>query len=189
LDEAIVNPWASPNHLKSDYLSYGEKTVDGYHDAVILKLSDTKIIRQRTVYNIIDLIAEVSGIADILYVFSSTVVVYLITMRALKSELVKHMGQVKLLSRPDKLKMMSFFNAQDQKETAERKLLSEIIGEISMRGILHVNAWMVVVAQNLPRAWRSPLTNRVLDLASESLKRTEAHLDVKRIVDSQIDIE
>lgn len=105
LDEALVNPWADKNHLISDYLTYGEKTSSGEYDFVNFVLSDTKIIRQRTVYNVIDLIAEVSGIADILYVFSASVVVNMITMKVLESELVKHMGKIKLLSRPSKLKL------------------------------------------------------------------------------------
>jgi hypothetical protein len=101
------------------------------------------------------LVAEVSGIADIMYVFSATVVVYLISMRALESELVKHMGKVKLFTRPSKIKVAQVYDAGTKVETAEKKLLSEIIGEVSMRGTLHLSAWMAVVAQNLPRAWRS----------------------------------
>jgi hypothetical protein len=58
-----------------------------------------------------------------------------------------------------------------------------------MRGTLHLNAWMVVVAQHLPRTWRSGRTNRILALADKSVKRTEEYLDVRRIVNSQIDIE
>jgi len=189
LDEALVNPWASPNHLKSDYLSFGESKAGGDYNTITLKLSDTQVIRQRTVYNVIDLIAEVSGIADIMYVFSSSVVVYLITLRALESELVKHMGKVRLFSRPSKLKVAQVYDAGTQVVTAEKKLLSEIIGEVSMRGTLHLNAWMAVVAQSLPRTWRSGKTNRVLDLARKSLKRTQSYLDVKRVVDSQVDIE
>jgi hypothetical protein len=33
------------------------------------------------------------------------------------------------------------------------------------------------------------MTNRALDLADKSLKRTRAYLDVKRVVDSQVDIQ
>jgi hypothetical protein len=124
-----------------------------------------------------------------MYVFSSFVVVYLITMRTLESKLVKHMGKVKLFSRPDGLKVTKFFDIKGREETAEKRLLTEIINEVSMRGTLHLNAWMVIVAQHLPRTWRSDQTNRVLDLANKSLKRTEKFLDVKRVVDSQIDIQ
>ena len=44
-----------------------------------LRVSDTQILRSRTVYDVIDLIADVSGIADILSVFSTTLMGVLIT--------------------------------------------------------------------------------------------------------------
>jgi hypothetical protein len=113
LDEALVNPWADKNHLISDYLTYGEKTSSSSFDFANFVLSDTKIIRQRTVYNVIDLIAEVSGIADILYVFSASVVVYIITMNALKSELVQHVSKVILFSRPDKQTLTRIYDTED----------------------------------------------------------------------------
>jgi hypothetical protein len=115
--------------------------------------------------------------------------VYLITMRLLESELIKHMGKVKLTTRPSLFKVAKVYDAGTQVQNAEKKLLKEILGEISMRGTLHLNAWLAVFAQHLPRKWRSGKTNRILDLAQKSLERTRAYLDVQRVVDSQVDIE
>ena len=53
-------------------------------------------------YNIIDFIAEVSGIADIMIIFSSSIMLYF-TPKMLESEIIKHLGKIKLTTRPNKL--------------------------------------------------------------------------------------
>ena len=56
------------------------------------------------------------------------------------------MGKVKLLSTPSKLKAAKVYDSGIKIEASEKKLLSEIMSEVSMRGTLHLNAWLVVVA-------------------------------------------
>jgi hypothetical protein len=57
-------------------------------------LSPTKSIRSRAVYNIIDLIAEVSGLADALIVFTTAIMSTFITISMLKSFLAHEIGFV-----------------------------------------------------------------------------------------------
>jgi hypothetical protein len=81
-----------------------------------------------------------------MYVFSASIMLYFFTPNILQAELIKHIGKVKLFSTPSKLKIAKVYDAGIQIESSEKKLLSEIISEVSMRGTLHLNAWLVVVA-------------------------------------------
>ena len=58
------------------------------------RISDTQIIRARKVYNIVSLIADVSGLADILMVSTATIISFFITTKMLESSLVAQMGLV-----------------------------------------------------------------------------------------------
>lgn len=55
---------------------------------IMYKLSNTKIIRSRQVYDIISLIADISGFADVFYVLT-TFIFSRYNNRLLKTELVK----------------------------------------------------------------------------------------------------
>jgi hypothetical protein len=55
-------------------------------------LSDNQILRSRKVYNIIGLIADVSGMVDLLMVFSGFIMSTLITKQMLKAALVSYIG-------------------------------------------------------------------------------------------------
>jgi hypothetical protein len=55
-------------------------------------LSDNIVMRSRSVYNLVDMIAEVSGLADILIIFSKAVMALLFTRRMLQSTLVRSIG-------------------------------------------------------------------------------------------------
>ena len=102
------------------------------------------------------------------------------TPKMLYSELVKHLGKIKLTQRPNK-----FADAAAKlPNNSDKKLLVEIINEMSTRGILHLNLWLIFVAAYLPRSCLTKRTNRVLDLANQSIKRMDGYLDVRRIVDS-----
>jgi len=64
--------------------------------AVDLQLSDTKIIRSRTVYNVVTLISEVSGLADICFVTVTFLLGVFYTPFVLEAALLKHMGPCEL---------------------------------------------------------------------------------------------
>jgi hypothetical protein len=86
-DNPIVNPWSTLNGSKQSFLTSGQltKTFSNpiestkYFGRLEVKLSDNKILRVRTVYNIVDFIADSSGFADILIVFSTTIMTLLFT--------------------------------------------------------------------------------------------------------------
>jgi len=63
-------------------------------------MSDEQILRQRSVYNIVDLIADTSGIADILLVNSSLVMTVFFTNRNFVSQLLRHVSYVQLKESP-----------------------------------------------------------------------------------------
>lgn len=50
-----------------------QQSLEGIVLDMSLKLAETKTIRNRTVYNVLTMISEVSGIADLLMVFTSLI--------------------------------------------------------------------------------------------------------------------
>jgi hypothetical protein len=61
-------------------------------------------IRSRTVYNLITLISELSGFADILQVSISLLLSTLYAPKMLESALVKHMGPVQVPKKKSKVR-------------------------------------------------------------------------------------
>jgi nicotinamide riboside transporter PnuC len=59
-------------------------------------LCPTISIRSQAVFNVVDMIAEVSGLADVLYVMSASFVNFFFTIRMLHSFLAYHTGKVTL---------------------------------------------------------------------------------------------
>jgi hypothetical protein len=86
-DEAIVNPWIDDNSVNKNYLSTESTvTINNALDAgepavasLLILLSDNKILRSRSVYTIVDMIADVSGMVDLLMVFSGFIMATLFT--------------------------------------------------------------------------------------------------------------
>jgi NhaP-type Na+/H+ and K+/H+ antiporter len=75
-------------------MQIGTESLDNMLLRVTLCLSETIIIRNRTVYNITNMVSEISGFADLFIVFTSFILGLLYTPIKLKSELLKHMGPV-----------------------------------------------------------------------------------------------
>ena len=61
-----------------------------------LKLADSKFIKNRIVYNVITLVSEISGFADILMVIVAFFLGLLYTPRMLEAALISHMGPVQM---------------------------------------------------------------------------------------------
>ena len=164
-DSAWVNPWIDSKPRKLEFLTtetFQTQTLpqeDGESDvfeiALFLRISDTQILRSRTVYNVIDLIADVSGIADILLVFSTTIMSLLITQRAFETALVQHIGKVYLTKSPKKKYELSDLFGGQRSWTPSDRLLLQVINDIGRRGKLRMNVWLTLLAQCLPRKWRS----------------------------------
>jgi hypothetical protein len=64
--------------------------------SVEISLAPTLSIRARAVYNLVDMIAEVSGLADVLNLTTSSFMAFFFTTRLLNSFLVYHIGKVML---------------------------------------------------------------------------------------------
>jgi hypothetical protein len=70
-DSPYINPWRETKTFSHEYLTF--KEIREYNDRhslffIQVTLSDTKIIRNRSVYDLISFIADISGFADIFMV-------------------------------------------------------------------------------------------------------------------------
>ncbi len=108
-------------------------------------LSDTKIIRSRTVYDVITFVSEVSGFADIFFVVFTHVFALLYTPFLLEAQLHRHMGSCVTL----KKKREAFVSATDTKGVAE------ILNEIVDRFTLKLSIWVIIASKYLPTRYRS----------------------------------
>jgi hypothetical protein len=120
-------------------------------------LSEIRTIRTRSVYNIVDMIAEVSGLADVLIVFSKLILSLLFTKNLLTKVLVEYIGEVQT---DDKLLDPS------EPLSTNPSLIHKAKESINRRVRLKLKLWQALIAVYLPRSLRSDETNRLLDLAS-----------------------
>ena len=91
------------------------------------------------------MIAEVSGLSDLLFVFSKFLMATFFTIQLLKSHLVYQIGQVTLSKDDD-----------DKPPDLEKEhLLQRAAKEICNRFRLKLNLWQTLVAYLLPRRFRS----------------------------------
>lgn len=75
-DTPFANPWSDAPDSRHKYLTFKSQSDVSYEfdedDPTIFEakfmLDDTKVVRSRTVYNLITLVSEVSGFADIFLV-------------------------------------------------------------------------------------------------------------------------
>ena len=98
-DTPYQNPWDESPDTEREYLTMNK--VNDYFDdeeedprpfVMQFYLDDTKILRGRSVYDIITLVSEVSGLADIFFVGIAFVIGVLYTPLLLEASLHEHMG-------------------------------------------------------------------------------------------------
>ena len=89
------------NYLSTNKISQTKGYQDDGMARLNVRLSDTKFLRQRAVYNIVDLIADVSGLADILLVFSTLIMTTLYTKRVFDMVVIKHISNIRRSLRPN----------------------------------------------------------------------------------------
>lgn len=147
-------------------------------------MSDEQILRQRSVYNIVDLIADTSGIADILLVTSILFMTVFFTNRNFVSQLLRHVSYVQLKESP--VQGPELFN---DGRNPHHDLICRVFKEISMRGHINLTYWQTLVVYYLPRKWRTDSQNKLFDLARSSMNQFEKRFDVRHIIDQQVDIE
>jgi hypothetical protein len=109
-----VNPWVESNSYKTQYLTYHSKesSLADFDSTFEFRfaLSDTKIIRSRKVYDIISLIADISGFADVFMVFTGYFLLNFYQNQKLRGALVTQIGLVELKRSEKKRKRIRLTN-------------------------------------------------------------------------------
>lgn len=54
---------------------------------------------------------------------------------------------------------------------------------------LRLSVWLICTSWIIPRKWRSPRANKLLDLAAKGKRRVEKALDIRKIVEDQEDLQ
>lgn len=110
------------------------------------------------------MIAEVSGLADLLIVFSQFFISFLFTKSLLTKVLVEYIGNVQKDDQPSDPK---------SPHNPSKSLINKAANSIQRRVKLKLTLWQALVAAYLPRRLRSDETNKLLDLASRTILRLE----------------
>jgi len=119
---------------------------------------DTKIIRSRTVYDVITFVSEVSGFADIFFVVFTHMFALLYTPFLLEAQLHRHMGSCVTV----KKKREGIVAATD------RAGLVEILKEIADRFSLKLSIWVIIASKYLPTRYRSLRTTQLFELMDKN---------------------
>jgi len=99
-DTPLSNPWSEAEPETLSYLTYsseGGESSCGPKECIFeaeFYLDDIFVKRSRTVYDVITLVSEVSGFADIFFVLITYILGVLYTPFQLESALLEHMGHV-----------------------------------------------------------------------------------------------
>ena len=140
-------------------MEYEKTTVEGFYLFAYIAILDRKIERSRTVYDIITLIAEVSGFADIFMITLTFLLGLFHHPKMYESALIEHLEtNVVIKKKKQNPKVL-------KNKTVDKDLLKSIILEFRSRIKLQFNVWTTLVARYIPQQWRSPSTNLALKLA------------------------
>ena len=171
--QLIDNPWQNPYkeeiNLAKSYLQAGYLYDEywPYIFGVELILAPSKTIRKRTVYSLIELIAEVSGLADIFNISAAFFFAYY-TSRAQKAELVEEMVSFRSRKRPK-------FSA--------KSVVTEFLEESGIRFRLSSNIWLKLTAGLCPRPWHHPREVSRLKLQAKAMAKIAKSLDISRAIE------
>ena len=97
IDTPFQNPWKEQHDLITSFLTSDKtkviKTNAESQELLLLEiyLSDTKLMRSRTVYDIVTLIAEVSGFADLFVLGFGALIGNFYNPKAIDTEIFNHM--------------------------------------------------------------------------------------------------
>jgi hypothetical protein len=115
-------------------------------------LDDTKILRGRRVYDIITLVSEVSGLADIFFVSITFLIGIVYTPLLLESALHEHMGPCVA----PKIKKSKIITG-----TTDKQGIRDILEEVSSKFCFKLSIWLVIVSKIVPASCRSTKTNHL----------------------------
>ena len=103
-------------------------------------LSDIKTFRTRIVYNLITLVSEVSGFADILFVTSGILLSFYVP-RSLETFLIKNMGPVELTKSTKKRR--KFDNSMSFK--LDKIDITDLFLQVNAKMSLKLNVWFILI--------------------------------------------
>ena len=130
----------------------------------------------RQVYNIIDLIAEVSGFADLFMIFGAFFLGNFYQSHRLTQALLAHMGPQVHMEKPE------------NRDSARKHSIFHILVELRKRARIKISMWTLLVSSCLPGAYRDRRENRAIKLAEKSIDRIDQALDINRYLKQSDDL-
>ena len=125
------------------------------------------------------MIAEVSGLADILIVTVTLILGIFYTPFFHKSKLYEHMGPKVLTKKKRKPR---------KTPTTDKTGIKLLLLEMKNRFTLKLSVWFLIFYEFVPSMCRSKKVNKVFEIADKSRQRIDDALDIKRLVESQEDL-
>jgi hypothetical protein len=109
-------------------------------------LADEKTLRGRVVYSLIELISEVSGLADIFNLGVAAFFAFY-TAQVQKAEVVEEMTSIVSSQKP---------------RVRTKNLERDVLSEFTSRFRLRTNLWLTLTSGYCPNAWRTERQMKVL---------------------------
>jgi len=121
------------------------------------------VIRTRSVYNIITLISEVSGFADIFYIGIGFILGTFYTPFLLEAALQNHMGPCAVLKTP----------TVSRDPTTDKTGLYDMILEIKSRLKFKVSIWAIIASKIIPDRWKSNESKKFFEMVDKNQRRID----------------
>ena len=136
-------------------------------------LASEKTIRGRTVYSLIELVSEVSGLYDIYNLVAGLFLVFY-TSQVQRAEMIQEMIQVRG-RKPVKL--------------GAKNLRTDLISELGRRFSLHSNLWLTITSGICPRLAKVGKDKKLVKLHEQAIERIDRSLDIARQIEIQQDMQ
>ena len=126
-------------------------------------MSSIKNIRSRVVYDIITLVSEVSGFADIFMVCFGFLVGAFIRPRLIESTLLSYLGPILKLKAKKENHSSVFDKAKST--TLDKDLIAEFLKRLSNIKSINLSLWYSIFMKQIPRFFYTRRTDKILFLA------------------------
>ena len=138
-DNPITNPWDDSTGQTYQYLTATDSKKTSYPEEnvlidIVFVPQGTKVIRSRTVYDVITFISEVSGFADIFFISATFFFNILYTPYLLEAELHRHMGPCVIAKKKRK----------SSKAATVSNDVANILKDLTDRFSLKLSIWVVI---------------------------------------------
>jgi len=134
-----MNPWDDSSGQPFEYLTATDsKQITYPEENIIIDMvfapQGTKVIRSRTVYDLVTFISEVSGFADIFFISATFFFNILYTPYLLEAELHRHMGPCVIAKKKRK----------SSKAATVSNDVANILKDLTDRFSLKLSIWVVI---------------------------------------------